>query len=256
MFTFRPDEPSDDFVACFTAAGEHLASRLPPGFPYWLKRTVTPPFLEHLSFRLGNQLFFIRLEDVDRRLTMPGDRSLLDRIATGSQGHACLMPMRRGANGWRPDLPGWGLVDAYTGLPVDPPALVSDALIEMTDWELHSMASQVVQMQLAAEHGVTKLTAQVDPDIEPAIWFEGPTGPSWIVLRASRDQEPFPARPPVLAQMAQSPAMKGAQGYFVGVRLSSAEPGASEQASGDARPLWRGHALHVAWTGLQPAHLQ
>ncbi|MCE5972619.1 hypothetical protein LZA78_03900 [Sinirhodobacter sp. WL0062] len=256
MFTFRPDDPSDDFVACFTAAGEHLASCLPPGFPYWLKRTVTPPFLEHLSFRLGNQLFFIRLEDVDRRLAMPGDRSLLDRISTGSQGHACLMPMRRGAAGWRPDLPGWGLVDAYTGLPVDPPALVSDALIEMTDWELHSMAVQVVQMQLAAECGVTSLTVQVDPKIDPSIWFEGSKGRSWIVLRASRDLEPFPARPSHILEMVRSPALRGTHGFFVGVRLSAVEQGSSAQASGAARPLWRGHALQAAWTGLQPAYLQ
>ena len=31
----------------------------------WLKVSLNPPFLEYLSFRLGNQLFFILIEDAD-----------------------------------------------------------------------------------------------------------------------------------------------------------------------------------------------
>ena len=61
----------------------------------WLKANLNPPFLEHLSFRLGNQLFFIRIEDVDDKLEVPGSRDGIRAIADGCKGHACLM---------RPDL--------------------------------------------------------------------------------------------------------------------------------------------------------
>jgi hypothetical protein len=40
-----------------------------------------------------------------------------------------------------------GLVDAQTGRPINPVALVNDELIEMTDWELQDFAVQIVRDQ-------------------------------------------------------------------------------------------------------------
>jgi hypothetical protein len=63
----------------------------------------------------------------------------------------CLMPMQSRGAACQPVLPGWGLKHALTGALVDPVVLVSDELIEMTDWEVHDLAIQVVRDQLRGE---------------------------------------------------------------------------------------------------------
>ena len=44
-------EVSDEFAKCWQAAGRHLDSQNHRGELNWLKANLTPPFLEHLSFR-------------------------------------------------------------------------------------------------------------------------------------------------------------------------------------------------------------
>ena len=52
-------EVSDEFAKCWQAAGKHLDSQSHRG--EWLKASLSPPFLEHLSFRLENQVFLFAL---------------------------------------------------------------------------------------------------------------------------------------------------------------------------------------------------
>jgi hypothetical protein len=65
-------EVSAEFARCWHAAGSHIQSRLQDPLRSWLKTSLIPPFLEHMSFRLGNQLFFLRIEDVDAGSNVPG----------------------------------------------------------------------------------------------------------------------------------------------------------------------------------------
>lgn len=74
-------EVSAEFAQCWQVAGRHLQAQLQGSNQFWLKATLVPPFLEHLSFRLGNQLFFIRIEDAEGSLDVPG----LRRGVGGSQ---------------------------------------------------------------------------------------------------------------------------------------------------------------------------
>jgi len=127
---------SEAFALCWQAAGRYIQRQVQDLLHSWLKANLNPPFLEHLSFRLGNQLFFIRIEDVDDKLGVPGSRDGLRAIADGCKGHACLMPMRRVMKAWVPAAAGWGLLNLQTSRPINPVALVSDDRIEMTDWEL------------------------------------------------------------------------------------------------------------------------
>ena len=46
---------------------------------------------------------------------------------------------------------GWGLLHAATKERIDPLALVSDELIEMSDWEVHDFAISVVENKLEEE---------------------------------------------------------------------------------------------------------
>ena len=73
MYAIKMHEPSEEFARCWNAAGTHLSVSAQDGFLSWLKADLTPPFLEHLSFRMGNQLFFDRIDDVDKNLRGPGN---------------------------------------------------------------------------------------------------------------------------------------------------------------------------------------
>jgi len=172
MHEVEMQEASEEFAKCWKAAGSHIQRRAQGPIQSWLKVSITPPFLEHLSFRLGNQLFFVRLEDVDGRLLVPGTRSGLLMIADGCKGYPCIMPMRRVAGAWTPEGTGWGLIDARSEKAVDPITLISDERIEMTDWELQDFAVQIVRDHLKKD-GKEIMSCQGNPAVDPSIWFVG-----------------------------------------------------------------------------------
>ena len=93
MHNIEMHQASDEFAKCWQAAGLNLSDR-GDGRVDWLRADLVPPFLEHLSFRLGNQLFYVRLVDVDGRLKTPGNHSGLQAVADGFRGLACLIPMK------------------------------------------------------------------------------------------------------------------------------------------------------------------
>src|SRR5262249_46176878 len=151
--------PAQSFVECWKAAVAHINDKLKSAdrptlvgpFHVWYKANLQPPFLEHFSFRLGNQLFFVRLEDEVETMEGPGTLDGLLRMGGAGEGFACVMPMRRGWGGWRPVIPNWAIRDARTGAVVDPPALVTDEPVEMTDWEIHDLGVQFVRDILASQ---------------------------------------------------------------------------------------------------------
>jgi hypothetical protein len=55
-------EVSKEFAQCWKAAGLHIQAQARGLNLGWLKSQLVLPFLEHISFSLGNQLFFIRIE--------------------------------------------------------------------------------------------------------------------------------------------------------------------------------------------------
>ena len=73
LYSIESPKISEDFARCWSAAGKHLATQTGDANISWLRCTLKGPALEHISFRLGNQLFFIRLIDVDSELELPGN---------------------------------------------------------------------------------------------------------------------------------------------------------------------------------------
>ena len=61
MFQIEMNEPSNSFKKCWLVAGDLIDSQEHPFQFGWLKADLNPPFLEHLSFRLENQLFLFEL---------------------------------------------------------------------------------------------------------------------------------------------------------------------------------------------------
>lgn len=252
MYEIEMQVMSPEFLKCWQAAGMHLNNQVQGGIQSWLRAHPYPPFLEHLSFRLGNQLFFVRVEDVDGKAEGPGGLLGLHAVANGNMGHACLMPMREEflGGGWVPENSGWGLIDATTGKPVDPFSLVTDEKIEMTSWELQGMAVQVVCDHLQKQ-GYELMSWQGYPEVDPAIWFVGDSkGPEWVVVRAARYPESQALRPENWQAIATECAQMSQIGHFASVGLVSSEQ-RFESENEPAVPLWRGHAMHVRFIGLE-----
>ena len=251
VYNIDSEKPSAEFARCWQAAGGHLQTRVDKGLS-WLRATLTPPFLEHLSFRLGNQLFFVRLEDAAGVLEVPGSRAGLLMIAEGCRGHACLMPMRRGGGVWSATMPGWGLVDAVGGKLIDPGLLVTGTHIEMTDWELQDFAVQVVKDHLVGL-GRELMSWQGNPAVDPSIWFVGDDGPEWVVVRAARHPMRSAAPPANLDKIAAACASLSQKGHFASVSAANADDAFDPDARADqVLPLWRGHGLLVSFHGLTP----
>jgi hypothetical protein len=247
-------EFSNDFGYCWNAAGMHLQAQA-QGSLNWLKASLTPPFLEHFSFRLGNQLLFVRVEDIDKEVQSPGTLEGLLSVADGCSGHACLMYMKRKGDEWSCVVPNWGLVDARTETIVDPVALVTDEKIVMTDWELQDFAVQVVRDSLKSE-GKEIMSWQSNPNIDPSIWFVGDTGPEWIVVRAARLPEREAVEPRNVEKIAEQCASIGKVGHFASVSAANTndpfDPNAKE--SGNYIPLFRGEGIEVSYKGLKVIH--
>ena len=252
MYEIEMHEMSVDFRPCWKAAGLLLSKQVDDGLQTWLRAHPYPPFLEHLSFRLGNQLFFVRVEDVDGNSIGPGNSEGHITAARYGNGRACVLPMKKKFLGgaWVADMPGWGLIDATTRKPIDPISFVTDEKIEMTQWEVHDMAVQVVRDYLKNE-GFEMMSWQGNPEVDPAIWFVGKTKrPEWVIVRSTTFPANNAARPSNWQAIAAGCAKLSNTGHFASVAIVSAD---QPFVSVDEKPvpLWRGHAMHVRFTGLE-----
>jgi hypothetical protein len=251
VYDIEMHEASKEFSNCWLAACRHIHNLAQGSHLSWFKSNLTPPILEHLSFRIRNQLFYVRIEDVDGQLITPGRPTGILSIATGCNGNACLMPMKRSIDGWRPEAPDCGLIDATTRKPINPVSLVTGEKIEMADWELHDFAVQIVRDFVDKELGYQLMSSQGNPRVNPSMWFVGENGPEWVVVRAVRFPEKEAIPPSNIRGIATSCAHVGQVGHFASVAVAN-----SEEAFGHgvpAPPLWRGHGMSVNFEGLVSA---
>jgi hypothetical protein len=250
MYEIEQDVMSDAFRACWSAAGNHLNRQVEGGIQSWLRAHPHPPYLEHLSFRLGNQLFYVRIDDVDGQVQGPGNPHGFITAAAGTNGVPCVLPMRQLLGGqWVAALAGWGLLEADGHTPLDPVARVTDEKIEMTPWELQDMAVQVVCGALRRD-GFELMSWQANPQVDPSIWFIGNSGgPEWVVVRAARYPERSAARPANWEDIAEGCSQLSPVGHFASVGIVSAAQ-SFEAEDEPPLPLWRGHGMHVRYGGL------
>jgi hypothetical protein len=157
---------------------------------------------------------------------------------------------RKAASGWAPAAQGWSLLDAATGAPVTPDQLITDAPIEMTDWEVHHCAVQVVRERLEGE-GRTVLSSQSNPRVHPSLWFVGESGPEWVIVRAARHPADRADPPHNLADIAAHCSDAGQRGYFASVSLVGVDEDFDSASEGPG-PLWRGGMIDTIYEGLEP----
>ena len=242
-------EPADArFHTAWQAAGQHLQRVGGDGIS-WIRADLNPPLAEHLSFRLGNQLIFVYLQVADG-VQSPSSEQLFLTVCKEATAIAAVMPMESSGRSFQPTYGGWGLRDVVTHAPIDPPSLVSAAKIEMSDWEVHDFAIQMVTSQIESA-GNTVLSKQPSPHIDPSIWFKDRQGPAFVVVRSGRYPLSDVPKPTNINEIAASCARLSKRGYFASVTAANAEQQTAQASKGDI-PLFRGHGLVARFTGLQP----
>ena len=253
MHDIEMNEATEEFARCWQAAGKHLQSQTHDGQLNWLKANLNPPFLEHLSFRLGNQLFFIQITDVDGSVRGPGNPRGFRTIADGCNGHACQMPMRFDGQSWETAEPGWGLIDDISGKLINPIELISDEKIEMSNWEQHDFAVQVVRDFITEKLGHQLMSSQGNPAVDPSIWFVGENGPEWVVVRSVKYPEQEASRPENMTDIAANCSKLGNKGHFASVSFANSDDAFDPSGGVPPLPLWRGHGVFIRFEGLQDA---
>lgn len=249
MYEVTQDEPSEAFKKAWSAAGRHLGSKGGESLK-WARCTLNPPMAEHLSFLLGNQLVFVFVEAAE--FAFKYGKDLFLKVSREANAIPCVMPMKKRLGGYETALPGWGLKHAETGKPVDPGDLVSDELIEMTDWELHDFAIQIVRDWLEAE-GKHVFSHQSSREIDPSIWFDDSGDACWVVVREARYPATSAEIPINIQHITDNCARLGKRGYFASVvAANDDDPFDPDAASnGNYLPLYRGHAIFVKYEGLE-----
>ena len=252
MVEIEADGISDAFLPCWEAAVSHLNKQVDGGIQSWLRVQPRRPFLEHLSFRLGNQLYFVRVDDASGKVLGPGNPLGFVTAARMANGRACILPMKKKFFGgaWVADRSGWGLVDPDTNGLINPVALITDEKIVMSRWEVHNLAVQAVSERLE-KHGFELMSSQSNPEVDPSIWFIGESKqPEWVVVRSARFPLMSVYRPSNWHAIAAVCSKLSDIGHYASVAIGSADQPFSARDE-EPLPLLRGHATVIRFSGLE-----
>lgn len=218
-YEVAPFEMTPEFISAWNAAGAHLNLRVRDSGASWLRADL-PAFRAHLSFALGNQLFFIQISDhnaPDNGWIQP---SRLSMAVEDANGVGCVMPMRWNGASWAPLHPGWGLIDHQTGEPISPFDMVTDVPVEMTAWEIHDVGVQAVRDHLRRD-GWTIASWQTDLGVDPSIFAHKDGRMCGFLVRTS-NRGPDPAyRPDNAADIAALMHSRGWDAKFVGLKIAA-----------------------------------
>jgi hypothetical protein len=248
MYRVEQEEPSLNFKHAWQSAGKHIQQKGHGGVN-WIRADLNPPMAEHLSFRIGNKLFFIFVEAAE--FTFEERRNLFLEVAKEATAIPCIMPMTEHLSQYSPAAFDWGLIHAETRQPINPLELVTNEPIVMSDWELHDFAIQVVKSNLKNE-GKNVFSAQSSLHIDPSIWFEDSGKAYWVVVRAARYPERDAAVPANINDIKASCANMGKVGFFASVGIANNDDPFDPQAkeNGNFLPLYRGHGMFLRFEGL------
>ncbi len=249
MYRVEQEEPSLEFTHAWRAAGKHIQLQGQGGVN-WIRSDLNPPMAEHLSFRIGNKLFFVFVEAAE--FSFAHGHDLFLKVAKEATAIPCVMPMTEQLSQYVPDSCGWGLIHAETRQSINPLELVTDELIVISDWELHDFAIQVVKSNLEKD-GKNVFSSQSSLQINPSIWFEILGQAYWIVVRAARFPEKEATAPPNISDIKADCVSMGRVGYFASVGVANNKDPFDPQANvnGNFLPLYRGHGMFVRYEGLR-----
>lgn len=253
MQEIKLPEVSREFIDMYMEARKHLQVT-GEGQLDWLRTDFNFPFRDHLSFRIGNRIFFILVATADEDVESPGSLEALEELAAEANGIACLMLMKRDSAGnWLPFGDGFSFYALDFTTAVDPAALVDDEEVVISDWELQRCATQGMLMHLQ-KHDLEVLASEVDPQGAPAIWFRSAEGhPNWIVIKGLRSPHLDAPMPEGWNEKVKfmSEKVPNSKGFFGLVRIASKAEAFDAQEAEQQLPLYRGQQFPVKVIGLK-----
>ena len=183
-------EYTDDFIDCYRFASNFLFEKGQDVINFIPFSSFPTPV--HTSFRIGNQLFFIHIVDLDDNMETPGSIEGFISICEKFQCLACLLPVRKKNNKWTIENLDWGLIDAKTGDIINPHNLVSDEKLVMSDYEIHQMGVEYVRDFILKKNlGYNISGFIIDPDIRPSISFYKQDTHCCVLVKVSYDPNPI-----------------------------------------------------------------
>jgi len=253
MQELKVPEVSREFIELFRAARQHL-QHVGGDTLDWLRTDFNFPFRDHLSFRLGNRLFFMLVASAEEDIESPGSLEALEELAAEANGIACLLLMTRSEDGqFKPLGQGYSLFALDFETPIEPERLVTEELVIISDWELQRCATQAMMMHLE-KYDLPILASEVDPQGAPAIWFRSADGhPNWIVIRGLRFPHRDAPMPSGWAEKVKFMAEKvpNSKGFFGIVTIASPDDNFDPQATEHLCPLYRGQQYPMKVVGLK-----
>jgi len=246
MFEMKQMPSSEKFTAAWLSAAKHLQN-IGGDSIRWLRNNINPPLAEHLSFFVGNHLIFVFVGV--EGLPGPSSRSSFLQAAQDANAIPAIIPIEHNGNEYEPTLNGWGLLHAETRRILDPSALDHNEQIEMSDWEIHDFALQVIENFLH-ENGNEIISKQSYLHIDPSIWFRDDNGESYVIVRSGRYPLQRASKPDSIYKIIQSCKQKSLFGYFASVTVADHE----QQFTDNIIPLFRGTGMIVRFTGLEPLY--
>lgn len=243
MYEINQIPASDNFSEAWLSAAKHLQNQGGERIK-WLRADLNPPLAEHLSFFIGNQLIFVFV-GVDDVLG-PSSRSLFLEAAKEAKAIPAIFRVKHNGTEYQPMLKGWGLLHAQTRRLLDPTDLVLDELIEISDWEVHDFALQVL-VNFIQEKGDVIISKQSSLHNDPSIWFRDDNGASYIIVRSGRYPLQEALRPKNIYKIVHSCKPRSLFGYFASVTVANID----QQYTNDLLPLNRGQGMAVRFTGLE-----
>ena len=267
-YQIDPRDPSQEFLRARNAAGVRLqeqfkrfGGRVEPQHDYrWIKADLTWPSFDHLTFAYRNQVCSILVDLVqDKRtsLTQQDVKRCVD-ACTENNLVPCVFPVD--SRSFRPLKDGWNLSNIESGASIMPDDYVNDVKVEMSEWELHNFAIQIVRDDVEKNMKGSILSYCDVIGINPQIWFDDQQGNRcWVIVRNF-------AR----IDGAESTKFKGIEtsnpqlvpydGYFAAVSVASSEPFTvdldaklvplSKRFDG-LSPIYRGDGFYVNFKGLE-----
>ena len=165
-------EPSQDFKDCHAVVKEHLLLKSDSGL-VWQKSSPSPPFAEHLSFHLGNQKFFVRINDIDDELEVPPNTQGTKYAAKLFNGIECDIWVKKIDGNWTIMGDDWALHAPEDGeYPVqgwfDPTDLLTEEKIPLNSAEIHYSAVICLRDEYLSRFKLPYFYAQYDPGLLPS----------------------------------------------------------------------------------------
>lgn len=236
----------EGFIDAWRAAGTHLLELLGDR-AQWLNTSPYNNMGTHLTFRISSTLFFVFVETENRNF---GDSSdLFSYYSSRANAIPCVIPMIKEQGLYVPQFDGSGLMHVPSVEVIDPFDFEKTELVEMSDWEVHDFAVQVVK-DFIEKNGREIMNSQSNPDIDPNIWFRDEGEESYVIVGEVRYPEKRAEKPDNRDDYVNSPQLVGKKGFFASVGIANTNQQFSEDVK-EIVPLWRGQGMIVNFEGLE-----